>query len=62
MALAYFVAELTGHNYLGFIAVAGLYLIAGFIAMVNKDKWIQRPIANRIIQNYFKDHGNKKHQ
>lgn len=56
LALAYFLAEYTGHVYLGFISVAGIWLVAGIIFIVKKDSLIQKPIANRIIQNYFSDH------
>ena len=61
IALAYFIGEYTGHLYLGFLSVAGLYLLTAVLITMNKEKWIQQPLAEKIIQHYFKDHAEEKH-
>lgn len=55
IALAYFISEMTDHLYIGFISVAGIYLVAGMIFIVKKDSWIQQPLADKIIKSYFED-------
>jgi amino acid transporter len=60
IAAAYIIAEYTGHIYLGFLSVAGCYLIAGILFSLNKNKWIQTPLSNKIIRNYFEDHEDKE--
>src|SRR5436190_106817 len=59
IAFAYVIAEYTGHTYVGFFTVAGIYLVAGILFAMNKDKWIQKPLADKIISNYFEDHEDK---
>ncbi|MEO8085231.1 MAG: hypothetical protein ABI763_00330 [Bacteroidota bacterium] len=55
IAIAYVVGEYTGHTYIGFMSVAGFYLLAGILFLMKKDQWIQKPLADKIISNYFED-------
>lgn len=55
-ALAFLIAELTGHTYVGFLVVAGAYLLAGILFSANRKKWIEGPVSDGIIKNYFKEH------
>jgi len=56
VALAYFIAEWSGHYYIGFISVAGIYLLAGILINSRKKAWIEKPVANKIIETYFEEH------
>ncbi len=57
---AYIIAEYTGHTYIGFISVAGLYLVAGILFVWKKEEWIQKPLSDKIIRNYFEEHESKE--
>jgi energy-coupling factor transporter transmembrane protein EcfT len=59
-AVAYVIAEYTGHTYIGFISVAGIYFIAGVLFAWKKKEWIQQPMADKIIRNYFEEHESKE--
>ncbi len=60
IAAAYVIGEYSGHIYVGFISVAGFYLVAGILFLLKKDQWIQKPLADKIIRNYFDDNENEK--
>ena len=49
IALAYAFAKLTGEFYWGFLIVAGIYLLAGILVWTLKEKIIQLPIMNGIL-------------
>jgi hypothetical protein len=55
VALAYLIGEYTGRIYAGFFSVAVLYLLAGLLFAWKKDQWIQKPLADKIIKNYFEN-------
>jgi Putative Actinobacterial Holin-X, holin superfamily III len=41
-------------NYwLGFLIIAGVILLAGFILWVSKDSWLRKPIMNALIKAMF---------
>jgi len=52
---AYYIAEVTGKTYMGFISVTGFYLLIGIILAMNKNRWLKEPVMNSIIKNIFKD-------
>ena len=39
--------------WLGFLAMAGIVLLAGFILWISKDRLIRRPIMNALINSMF---------
>ncbi len=55
IALAFLLSEQTGKYSLGFISVAGLYLILGLIVYLARESWIKKPITNLIIRKLLKD-------
>ena len=55
IALAYGISQMVGQAYAGFLAVAILYLVIGFLLYSNQDRWLKTPVANAIIRNFFKD-------
>ncbi|CAN5590857.1 hypothetical protein BH11BAC1_BH11BAC1_20380 [soil metagenome] len=62
IAVAYIIGEYSGHIYLGFISVAGFYLVAGILFVMKKEQWIQKPLADKIISNYFDDNESEEDQ
>lgn len=59
-AIAYLIAEYTGHTYVGFTSVAGFYLLAGILIAWKKQEWIQKPLSDKIIRNYFEENESKE--
>ncbi|MFI5220175.1 MAG: phage holin family protein [Bacteroidia bacterium] len=55
LALAHFISEYTGKAYIGYIAVMLLYLIAGLILNAKKEQWLETPVMNAFIKNFFKN-------
>ncbi len=54
IGLAFWLGEILNATYYGFFALAGFYLIVGFIVYANRKKILGSPIANSIIKK-FKD-------
>jgi hypothetical protein len=54
IGIALVIGDWLGKNYYGFFALAGFYLIVGFIFYANKRKWVKEPVANSIIRKAFK--------
>ena len=55
IALAFAFARLTGEFYWGFLIVAGIYLLLGILVWQVKEKIIQLPIMNTMLQQLFKE-------
>jgi hypothetical protein len=55
IALAYAFAMYFGETMYGFLAVTGLYLIAGILVVSNRKKWLETPVTNMVIKNFLKD-------
>jgi hypothetical protein len=55
IALALLATDYFGKGYLGFGAVAVLYLIIGLLLNIKKQKWLITPIADSIVKNLLKN-------
>ena len=55
VAAAFAISEWAGHSWAGFLALAGFYLLIGIVLMAKRQSWIQAPLTNSIIRNFF-DH------
>ena len=55
IALAFALAKLTGEYYWGFLIVAGIYLLAGIIVWIAKEKLLRLPIMNALLKQFFKE-------
>ena len=53
--LALYFGKLTGENYLGFLIVAGIYLIAGIFINIISGKAIRMKIMNSILRQFFNE-------
>lgn len=54
ISLGLYLGQLLGASYLGFLVVAGVYLVLGLLFYVFRKKWIQTPISNMIILKLLK--------
>jgi len=57
VGLALFLSSVIGSSYAGFLLVAGLYLILGFLIWFLREKWIRMPVMNAIIKQLFSENG-----
>ncbi len=59
LALAVFISSATGHAWLGYLSVSGLYLLLLFVFYANREKWLHSSLANAFIAQFTKS--NDKH-
>lgn len=50
IALAFFLGDLLGANYFGFLIVAGIYALMGLVYYFLKDSLIKVPVSDAIIK------------
>lgn len=55
VALAFVFSNVTGSLAWGFLIVGGIYLLLGIIIWLLKDRIIQLPIMNALLQQLFRD-------
>ena len=55
LALGFYLSEVFGNTYAGFLIIAGFYLFAALIVYFIKDKYMEKPIINAIIRKFFKE-------
>jgi hypothetical protein len=54
IAAAFLIGELLGKTYLGFLIVAGFYVLAGLIVLYARDRGLKESIADSIIRSIYK--------
>lgn len=52
-ALALGIGDALENNWLGFLIVAGIYLLLCILIWSMKESWIIRPITDTIVKNFF---------
>lgn len=55
LALGFYLSEILGDTYSGFLIVTGFYLLAALVLYLIKDKYLEKRIVNTIISKFFKD-------
>jgi hypothetical protein len=55
------VGQWLNNYWLGFIIIAGVILLAGFILWLSRDGWLRRPIMNALIKVMFDKDEDEKH-
>lgn len=55
LALGFYLSEVLGNTYAGFLIIAGFYLLAALILNSIKEKYIEKRIINAVIEKFFKD-------
>ncbi len=59
IALAIVIGEWTGELYWGFLIIAALYLFAGIILWLAKERILRLPIMNSLLKQFFSDSENE---
>ncbi|UKJ07878.1 phage holin family protein [Solitalea lacus] len=54
VALALWIGKELQNHALGFVIVAGIYLILVLIFILIKDKYLKKPLTNTVVKNLFK--------
>lgn len=54
IAAAFLIGEALGKTYLGFLIVAGFYVVAGLIVLFASDRGLKDSIADNIIRSIYK--------
>lgn len=55
LALGFYLSEILGDTYSGFLIVTGFYFLAALVLYLIKDKYLEKRIVNTIISKFFKD-------
>ena len=55
IAVAFYLGTMIGKTYMGFVIVAGFYLIIGLFLWAGKEKLLNKPISNVMIKQIFKE-------
>lgn len=55
LALGYYLSEVLGNTYAGFLIITGFYFLAALIVYSIKDKYMEKRIINIMITKFFKD-------
>ncbi|MGZ3919457.1 MAG: phage holin family protein [Bacteroidia bacterium] len=54
---AYAIAEFTGYYYVGFLCVAGFYILLTILVFVLKEKLVTMPIINALLKKFYHSTG-----
>lgn len=60
IALALIIGEITGHNWMGFLILSGIYFLLAVALWKLRRKFIQLPVMNALIEQFFSDEKNKQ--
>ncbi len=55
LALGFYLSEVLGNSYGGFLIITGFYLLVTLIVYFTKDKYMEKRIINNVIAKFFKD-------
>ena len=55
IGIALLIGDLVGKSYLGFLILAGIYLIVGLVIISMRNKIFKGPITGMIIRKFYKD-------
>ena len=55
LALGFYLSELLGDTYSGFLIVTGVYFLLAIIIYAIKDKYVEKHIIDAIIKKFFRN-------
>lgn len=55
LALGFYLSELIGNSYAGFLIITGFYFLLAIIIYSVKDKFLEKRIVNGVIKKVFTD-------
>ena len=47
---AWYIGEVTGRAFIGFLSVGAFYALVGVLLYIFRDQWIKLPVSNGLIQ------------
>lgn len=53
IGIALLIGDLLGKSYLGFLILAAIYAVAGFILFKGRDKFFKTPVAQMLIRKFL---------
>ncbi len=62
LALCFYLSELIGNTYSGFLIVTGFYFLLAIIIYAVKDKYMEKHIINAVIKKFFRDRNGDTHE
>lgn len=60
LALGFYLSEVLGNTYAGFLIITGFYFLVALIVYFTKDKYMEKAIINKIIAKFFKERNEDK--
>lgn len=54
LAAGFYLSEVFGNTYAGFLIVTGFYFLLAIIFYVVKDKYVEKHVVNAIIKKFFR--------
>ena len=55
LALGFYLSEVLGNTYAGFLIITGFYFLAALVVYVIKDKYMEKRIVNKMIAKFFRE-------
>lgn len=55
LALGFYLSDVIGNSYAGFLIVTGIYFLLAVIVYMIKDKYLEKSIINAVIKRFFRD-------
>ena len=62
LTLAFYLSEVIGNTYAGFLILTVFYLVLTLIIYLTKENMIKKPIENGVIRKLFKDRNEGSHE
>ncbi len=55
LALGFYLSEVIGNSYAGFLILTAIYLVLALIVYFTQENFIKKPIVNGVIRKIFKE-------
>lgn len=55
LAVGFYLSELIGNTYSGFLIVTGFYFVLAIIIYATKDRYLERHIISAVIKRFFRE-------
>ena len=62
LTLGFYLSEVIGNTYAGFLILTVFYLLFALIIFFSREKMIKKPIENGMIKSLFKDRNESNHE
>lgn len=55
LALGFYLSEIIGNTYSGFLIITGFYFVLAIIIYATKDRYLEHRIISAVIKKFFRD-------